>query len=1090
MTSMNIKRKLAAMLSVCLLMTAAAPAAFAEGEATPSEAQQESSAPLVELITPQPKQEETPTPTPEPTATPTAEPTATPTAEPTAEPITPPPAENAVMLLTSGGEDEKTVAKPGATWTVTGDSVSITISGEAGLRIFVDATIGWDDEVYAGETVTFSGLEAGKSYDLEVDYYELQEGVASYKATIEVPAASGDTQTTPPSDTQTTPPASSGAEVLTPPPSADTQTPPPAEAITPPPAQPSAPEAVKQFTLAVFAQGGEITAEITGASQREVELALMLSGSVMSTQAIIGNGTVSFGKQGDGTYTVRAAYVTPADGIVAVEKSVEIKNTGSSGSAPAEKTPTIMQLGAAVTHGDNWIEVKVTDADPWPLYVAVGNDYKTVSVGETARFEGLSAGEYGVEVDYIDPVSGVSPFRSSVSITEAPAGSIVFSAVGGENRIEVVVSGASTLPVTVMVKKDGNPVASKSIPGGIGKAVFEALAAGEYTVAVNYDPAQAGISERVQSGVVVTDPAPVPVIKQIAFSAAGGAEKIDVTITDASNLPVTIKILKDGWEVARKTISAGVGSESFTGLAAGTYSVVVNYDPAQSGVTTKEQGNIAVTAKTAGITITGVSAGENVLSVTGTAQPGADIALTTTPAASAAAIVRADANGAFSAQITLQAGTYTQVRAAYLSDNSIYAVKDGTFTVTAPASKPPLTVDPIASNALTVVAKTTPGVTVNLRVKAYNYGQTVVADGNGVLKYSLPQAYPKGTEVTFTVYYGTNNAQSYVQVVTVGKAQTYKLLKYGDTGDEVEEMTERLRDLGYMDDDVRRYSSAVRDAVKLFQELNGLDPDGIAGQETLEALYSVGAIPYGASGVYPMLSRGDKGLAAIYKLQRRLKDLGYYTIAVDGIYGSGTERAVRHFQRINGLPKTGIADNATQQLLYSSSAKPADSSSADDYKVLTRSSSYHPAVVPLQRRLKTLGYAVGSVDGYFGSRTYRAVREFQKRNGLKATGIADETMQRVLFSSAAIAASGSSSSSSSSSGSVSYRLLTWGSKGDDVKNLQKTLLAKGYTQVRVADGIYGEWTYNAVRAFQKDHGLSVDGIAGRKTQNALYGTDY
>ncbi len=1081
MTSMNIKKKLAAMLSVCLLMTAAAPASFAEGTATPSEAQQEGSAPLVELITPQPKAEETPTPTPEPTATPTA--------EPTAEPITPPPAQSEVMLLSSGNE-EKTVAAPSATWVITEDSIAVTVTGEAGLRMYVDATIGWDDEVYTGETVTFSGLEAGKSYGLEVDYYELQEGVSPYRKTIEVPAASGGTQTTPPSDTQTTPPASSGAEVLTPPPSADTQTTPPAEAITPPPVKTSAPEAVKQFGLAVFAQSGEITAEITGASEREVELALMLSGSVMSTQAIIGNGTVSFGKQGDGTYTVRAAYVTPADGIVAVEKSVEIKNTGSSGSAPAEKTPTVMQLGATVTHGDNWIDVKVTDADPWPLYVAVGNDYKTVNVGETARFEGLAAGEYGVEVDYVDPVSGVSPFRSSVSITKAPAGSIVFSAAGGENRIEVIVSDASTLPVTVTVKKDGNTVASKLIPGGVGKAVFESLAAGTYSVVVNYDPAQNGIAEREQSGVVVSDPAPVPVIKQIAFSAAGGAEKIDVTITDASNLPVTIKILKDGWEIAKKTISAGVGSESFTGLAAGTYSVVVNYDPAQSGVSAKEQSGVIVTAKTAGITITGVTAGENVLTVVGTAQPGADIALTTTPAASAAAIVRADANGAFSAQITLQAGTYTQVRAAYLSDNSIYAVKNGTFTVTAPASKPPLTVDPIASNALTVIAKTNPGVTVNLRVKAYNYGQTVVADGNGVLKYSLPQTYPKGTEVTFTVYYGTNNAQSYVQVVTVTKAKTYKLLKYGDTGDEVEEMTERLRDLGYMDDDVRRYSSAVRDAVKAFQQLNGLEPDGIAGQETLEALYSVGAIPYNAtSGVYPTLSRGDKGLAAIYKLQRRLKDLGYYTIAVDGIYGSGTERAVRHFQRINGLPKTGVADNATQQLLYSSSAKPADSSSADDYKVLSRSSSFHPAVVPLQRRLKTLGYAVGSVDGYFGSRTYRAVREFQKRNGLTATGIADETMQRVLFSSAAIAASGSSSSSSSS-GSASYRLLTWGSKGDDVKKLQKTLLAKGYTQVRVADGIYGEWTYNAVRAFQKDHGLSVDGIAGKNTQSALYGTNY
>ena len=56
-----------------------------------------------------------------------------------------------------------------------------------------------------------------------------------------------------------------------------------------------------------------------------------------------------------------------------------------------------------------------------------------------------------------------------------------------------------------------------------------------------------------------------------------------------------------------------------------------------------------------------------------------------------------------------------------------------------------------------------------------------------------------------------------------------------------------------------------------------------------------------------------------------------------------------------------------------------------------------------------------------------------------------------------------------------------------MKILQKTLLAKGYTQVRVADGVFGQWTYDAVRAFQKDHGLAVDGIAGKNTQKVLYG---
>lgn len=63
--------------------------------------------------------------------------------------------------------------------------------------------------------------------------------------------------------------------------------------------------------------------------------------------------------------------------------------------------------------------------------------------------------------------------------------------------------------------------------------------------------------------------------------------------------------------------------------------------------------------------------------------------------------------------------------------------------------------------------------------------------------------------------------------------------------------------------------------------------------------------------------RGDRGMALIYTLQQRLKDLGYYTIRVDGIYGSATQRAIRWFQEVNGLSVTGKADHATQQLLYS-----------------------------------------------------------------------------------------------------------------------------------------------------------------------------
>ena len=237
---------------------------------------------------------------------------------------------------------------------------------------------------------------------------------------------------------------------------------------------------------------------------------------------------------------------------------------------------------------------------------------------------------------------------------------------------------------------------------------------------------------------------------------------------------------------------------------------------------------------------------------------------------------------------------------------------------------------------------------------------------------------------------------------------------------------------------------------------------------------------------YPTFRRGDRYHPLIYRMQQRLADLAYYTIRVDGIYGSGTERAVRLFQQINGLKPTGIADGATQARLYSKDAKSYhDWIPGGTSYTLYRSNYYQAAVVPLQRRLRELGYYAGAADGYFGSATYRAVRNFQSRNGLVVTGAADPATQARLYS-----ASAKPASSAPSGSPAGYRLLYWGCKGEAVLRLQRALLAAGYTQVRTADGIYGKWTYDAVRAFQRNHGLAVDGIAGRKTQNALYGTHY
>lgn len=66
------------------------------------------------------------------------------------------------------------------------------------------------------------------------------------------------------------------------------------------------------------------------------------------------------------------------------------------------------------------------------------------------------------------------------------------------------------------------------------------------------------------------------------------------------------------------------------------------------------------------------------------------------------------------------------------------------------------------------------------------------------------------------------------------------------------------------------------------------------------------------------------------------------------------------------------------------------------------------------------------------------------------------------------------------------RILKKGMKGSDVKTLQEKLMELGYKLPKYgADGEYGSETIEAVKAFQKASGLSVDGQFGPKSLEAL-----
>ena len=63
-----------------------------------------------------------------------------------------------------------------------------------------------------------------------------------------------------------------------------------------------------------------------------------------------------------------------------------------------------------------------------------------------------------------------------------------------------------------------------------------------------------------------------------------------------------------------------------------------------------------------------------------------------------------------------------------------------------------------------------------------------------------------------------------------------------------------------------------------------------------------------------VLRQGSKG-GEVKEVQRRLKQWGYYSGSVDGIYGKQTVEAVKRFQKKNGLTPDGIAGKATYAAL-------------------------------------------------------------------------------------------------------------------------------------------------------------------------------
>ncbi len=216
------------------------------------------------------------------------------------------------------------------------------------------------------------------------------------------------------------------------------------------------------------------------------------------------------------------------------------------------------------------------------------------------------------------------------------------------------------------------------------------------------------------------------------------------------------------------------------------------------------------------------------------------------------------------------------------------------------------------------------------------------------------------------------------------------------------------------------FSTDTEAAVRRFQEIFGLEPDGIVGNATwysIQSLYtSVKRLTdLSSEGIRPeevsqelltTLRQGDTGVE-VYNLQYYINYLSNYyntipALTPDGVFGPATKSAVEEVQRTFGLAVDGIVGPATWYRLYNAylgiaRTIPATYTEGETVPyggVPLRLGSESEAVRTLQEYLNYISAFYSEIPsitptGYFGTQTREAVLAFQRLEGLTQTGVAE-----------------------------------------------------------------------------------------------------
>lgn len=317
----------------------------------------------------------------------------------------------------------------------------------------------------------------------------------------------------------------------------------------------------------------------------------------------------------------------------------------------------------------------------------------------------------------------------------------------------------------------------------------------------------------------------------------------------------------------------------------------------------------------------------------------------------------------------------------------------------------------------------------------YCNGTTVTC--NGLSQWGTVDLANRGfTPFEILTYYYGNNINLVQNAPVSGSTESAPNypLRLGSAGNDVRTVQIRLNRISNNYPSIPKivltdgiFGTDTEAAVRRFQEVFGLSPDGVVGRATWYTIQSIYTAvkrltDLNSEGIrfdevtqqFPsVLREGSTGIG-VFNLQYYLNYLSQYyntipPVVLDGIFGPATRAAVEDVQKTFGLPVDGIVGEATWYALYNAylgivrtiPLVYTEGVTVPYGGVPLRIGSDSGSVRLLQEYLNYVAASYSAIPtvsptGYFGERTRESVLAFQRVAGLSPTGVVEAVTWNAL----------------------------------------------------------------------------------------------